>query len=76
MDNWTIAFSPGGFACQAVWRPADEPCGDVVGAGYLIAKHPNWPGEWMCLTCMIATVRQHLREHHIEQLNSQRGTTA
>ena len=72
MDNWTIAFSPGGFTCQAVWGD-DKPCGRTVGAGYMIGKHPDWPHEWMCLNCMIATVRQHLRENQIALLNSQTG---
>jgi hypothetical protein len=36
-------------------------CGINVPAGYVIAKHPNWPDEWCCLNCMLDVVRQHQR---------------
>ena len=59
MNGWTISFSPGNFACQCRW--GDSVCGIIVPAGYVIAKHPNWPDEWCCLNCMLAVVRQHQR---------------
>lgn len=53
MDNWTLAFSPGGdFCCSICKLPVDQ--------GYVVGSHPNWPGQWMCLTHMLADVREHI----------------
>jgi hypothetical protein len=71
MDGWTIAFSPGGFHCQASWFNKHDRtwmCDIAVPPGYLIARHPNYGNEWMCLTCMVATAREYLRHNRIEIL--------
>lgn len=65
MDSWMIQFSPGDFACERVWGA--EPCGWSVDRGYILAKHPNWPDEWMCLSCMTASVRSHVNSKALSQ---------
>lgn len=57
MDEWTINFSPGSYACDC--------CKYEVDAGYMLGQHPNWPKDWMCLSCVLATVRNDIRNKAI-----------
>lgn len=59
MDGWTISCSPGdGFSCA--WCKLD------VDSGYFIAKHPNWPDDWHCLSCCLELVRRNQRARAIK----------
>jgi hypothetical protein len=69
MDGWTIMFSPGGINCTAMWNNTPgantdsmSPCNTHIPAGYIVASHGDFPGERMCLRCMVATVRACMRE--------------
>lgn len=68
MDGWKISFSPGGLACNAAWEIDGQmvDCTEIIRPGYVVAEHDNYPGERMCLSCMVATVRQHLRTKGLE----------
>jgi hypothetical protein len=43
-----------------------ERCDRLIPPGYVVAEHDNFPGEQMCLQCMVATVREHLREKALD----------
>jgi hypothetical protein len=69
MDGWTITFSPGGWRCNADWELRDgtrRVCDTQIPAGYIVAQHSKYPDERMCLRCMTATVREHLRKKALE----------
>lgn len=68
MDNWTIAFSPGDFECQATW--GGQRCALVVPRGCILGWHPNYP-MWCCLSCIVATVRQNVNSDVLARLVTQ-----
>jgi hypothetical protein len=43
-----------------------ESCNRLIAPGYVIAKHDDFPGEQMCLQCMVATVREYLRKKALD----------
>lgn len=58
MDGWAINFSPGNHECDC--------CHFDVETGYMLGQHPNWPGEWMCLQCVLNAVRTDIRSRALQ----------